>query len=210
MNRRNLLVAFLLTITFVSCSQRDPLAEQFIRETLAHRSEVDAAFRNDPDSPFNRDTSVRYEGIEWFPPDLKYVFHSKLYRYAHPETVVVYGTKGEGRTQLKYGYFLINFEGKSCILNTYKAAPSDPDPGLHRNPLSVWFTDETTGKETYEVGRYVDVGEEHADAAYSYTINLNDAYNPYCAYSALYSCAIPRKEDHLEFAVRAGEMKYHH
>jgi len=28
---------------------------------------------------------------------------------------------------------------------------------------SVWFTDGTTGKETYQVGRYVDVGEAFPD-----------------------------------------------
>jgi uncharacterized protein (DUF1684 family) len=75
--------------------------------------------------------------------------------------------------------------------------------------LSVWFTDETTGKETYRVGRYVEVGEENPDPQFVYTIDLNKAYNPYCAYSDLYSCAIPRKEDHIPIAIRAGEKNYH-
>ncbi|MBI1803789.1 MAG: DUF1684 domain-containing protein [Ignavibacteriae bacterium] len=211
MNRQYLLLVLLLTIIVASCSQRNSSTEQIVQETLAHRSEIDSSFRNDPDSPFNRDTSIRYEGIKWFPPDPQFYFRSKLYQYERPETVIVYGTKGEERTQLKFGYFFLGFDGKDQKLNAYKVIPSDPlQAALNRNQLSVWFTDETTGKETYEVGRYVDVGEETGDTNHIYTINLNNAYNPYCAYSALYSCAIPRKEDHLGFPVRAGEMKYHH
>jgi uncharacterized protein (DUF1684 family) len=73
----------------------------------------------------------------------------------------------------------------------------------------VWFTDETTGQDTYGVGRYVDVGNEDADPDHPYVIDFNKAYNPYCAYSNLFSCAVPRKEDHLDIALRVGEMKYH-
>ncbi len=167
-------------------------------------------FRRDPDSPFLRDSTIRYRGIQWFSPDLRFFFRSKLIRYASPETVIVMGTKGEQRIQLKEGYFIIPYRGKEYRLNAYKMTLEDSRRyGISPNTLSVWFTDSTTGKETYEVGRYVDVGEEQPDADHLYVIDLNEAYNPYCAYSALYSCAIPRKEDHFDFAVRAGELKYH-
>ncbi len=194
-----------------SCSRHNPSSELIIKETLAHRAAVDSNFRDNPNSPFNRDTSIHYNGLRWFLPDAEFYFQSRLYRYQRPETVLVYGTKGEARTQLKYGYFLLDFQGRTFTLNAYKLVTSNPtEVASYGNELSVWFTDETTGKETYEVGRYVDVGEEHRDTNFLYSLNLNNAYNPYCAYSSLYSCAIPRKEDHLGFPVRAGEMKYHH
>jgi uncharacterized protein (DUF1684 family) len=119
----------------------------------------------------------------------------------------VFGTKGEERKHLKYGYFMLTFEGQEYKLNVYKYVPGQQE----RSPdlLSVWFTDATTGKETYEVGRYVDVGNENVDPDFVYMINFNNAYNPYCAYSAIYSCAIPRREDHLDIPIRAGELKYH-
>jgi uncharacterized protein (DUF1684 family) len=63
--------------------------------------------------------------------------------------------------------------------------------------------------ETYHVGRYVDVGAEQPDPEHVYVIDFNNAYNPYCAYSSLYSCAIPRREDRIPTPVRAGELKYH-
>ena len=183
---------------------------RIVNEIAAHRAEADSFFRNDPDSPFNHDSMTHYEGIKWFPPDVRFYFRSRLYRYDNPETVSVFGTKGEERRELKYGYFLLYFDGMKQNLNVYKFTPYDAKRyEVYKNLLSVWFTDETTGKETYEVGRYVEIGDEEPDANHIYIINFNNAYNPYCAYSPRYSCAIPRKEDHLSFAVLAGEKKYH-
>lgn len=201
----------ILLLSPAGCKQ--PLSENdqyLINEIASHRREVDSTFRFDPNSPFNQDTTIHFEGIKWFPPDVRYYFKSKLYRYDPPETVIVLGTKGEERKQLKYGYFLLKFDGKDHKLNAYKFTASEGERyEMYRNLLSVWFTDETTGKETYQVGRYVEVGDENPFRNFEYTINLNNAYNPYCAYSANYSCAIPRREDHLDFAVMAGELKYH-
>lgn len=209
-----------ITIFFsINCSTDRESRHQFtqedsiriVNEILAHRIEVDSTFRFDPASPFKRDSTIHFEGIKWFPPDVQYYFKSKLYKYKNPETVSIYGTKGEERKHLKYGYFILDFNGKEYSINVYKISAADPKKyELYKNYLSVWFTDETTGKETYNVGRYVDVSEENVDPNSLYTINLNNAYNPYCAYTSLYSCAIPRKEDHLNFAVKAGETKYHH
>jgi uncharacterized protein len=210
-------IIFILT-AFIGCSQKQSQPAAFtsqdsikiVQEILAHRSEVDSAFEHDPSSPFHRDSSIQFTGIKWFPPDIKYYFKSKLYRYEQPETVSIYGTKGEERKHLKYGYFILPFEEKEHRINVYKFTASDPARFIkYRNYLSVWFTDLTTGNQTYNVGRYVDVEEESSEPNHLYIINLNNAYNPYCAYTHLYSCAIPPKEDHLDFAVIAGEMKYH-
>lgn len=183
---------------------------RIIRGILQHRAEVDSFFQLSDDSPFRRDTSIRYHGVKWFAPDLRYYFRSELNRFERPETVSVFGTKGDERRQLRYGYFILEFDGRPYRLNVYKYLPSEAKrSGMSNRTLAVWFTDETTGKETYDVGRYVDVGEEQEDENAIYTVDFNIAYNPYCAYSPHYTCAIPRNEDHLFFRVRAGEMKYH-
>ncbi len=219
MNVRILTASLLLCVVSVflsSCRKQQgyvfkPTHDDSLRvlqETAQNRADADRFFRSDPASPFVRDTSIQFTGVKWFPADVKYYFQSQLYKYDHPETVAVYGTKGEERKELKYGYFVLPFEGTEYTINVYKDVPGE---GRRvSQSLAVWFTDETTGKETYHVGRYVEVGDEDPDPLHLYTINLNNAYNPYCAYSGLYSCAIPRKEDHLAFAVRAGEMIYGH
>ena len=201
------------TPTPATLSPTDSL--MIVQENVAHRAEADSSFRYDESSPFRRDTTIEYHGIKWFPIDPRYRGVSRLHRYADPETVIVLGTKGEERKQLRYGYFLVAIpddHGQPIALkiNAYKFTPYDTKRyALYRDALSVWFTDKTTGKETYGVGRYVDVGNEDAYPDHLYTIDFNKAYNPYCAYSTMFSCAVPRKEDHITIALRVGEMKYH-
>jgi hypothetical protein len=184
-------------------------------DNLAHREKVRDFFMTDKGSPFQRDSSIRFTEIKWFPVDVRFCVTSVLHRYAVPETVTVMGTRGEARRHLKYGYFEFLLPdtalgAKLCRINVYKFTPSDGQRYLlYRNQLSVWFTDRTTGRETYPVGRYVEIGEEDPDPAHRYTIDFNKAYNPYCAYSHLYSCAVPRDEDRLDVAVSAGEKTYH-
>jgi len=205
-----------------SCSQKPepPVLSaadslDIVRDNSDHRAEVDSFFRTDPGSPFKRDTAAEYRGIHWYPVDVHYCVFSRLYRYTSPETVVVKGTKGEDRRELRYGYFeliLPDTDGtpRPVKINVYKFTPYDGQRYvLYRDNLSVWFTDRTTGKETYGVGRYIDVGTEVHEPGHLYRVDFNKAYNPYCAYSSMYSCAVPRKEDHIDLAVRAGELTYH-
>jgi hypothetical protein len=197
----------------IALSEHDSLL--IVQDNLAHRSTLDDYMRHSPDSPFNKDTTIAYHGLKWFPINPYFRGRSILHRYANPETVIVLGTKGEERKNLRYGYFEFDVpdehgKPKTLRINVYKFTPHDKRRyDLYKNNLSIWFTDRTTGKETYGVGRYIELGEEHPDPHFVYTIDLNQAFNPYCAYSDLFSCAIPRKEDHLEVALRVGEMKYH-
>lgn len=194
-------------------SAADSLA--IVDDNIEHRAEADRFFRSDEGSPFVRDTTIAYHGLNWYPINPRYRGYSVLHRYQHADTVIVLGTKGEERKQLRYGYFEFVVPDEkdaptTIRLNVYKFTPYDVKRyALYKDNLSVWFTDLTTGKETYDVGRYVEIGSENPDADHVYTIELNKAYNPYCAYSDLYSCAVPRKEDHLAIALRVGEMRYH-
>ncbi len=201
-----LLAAAIIALLSGGCTKQQIPGTQMIRETLAHRAEADSFFRFSPDSPFLRDSSVKYHGLNYYPPDSAYCFASTLHRYAVPTPMTIYGTKGEPRPMVRYAYFIISFGGKDYPLNVYKSARRE---AADNEELSVWFTDATTGRETYNVGRYLDVGPEDPDPKHVYLLNFNNAYNPYCAYTPMYSCAIPMKEDHLPFALLAGEKKYH-
>ncbi len=208
-------------MTFASCSRTPALpvltradSLSIIEENMEYRGEKDAFFAHDPHSPFVRDTSARYHGINWFPVNPAFRGESVLHTYAAPETVTVMGTKGETRRQLRYAYVEFPVPGESGApvlirLNVYKFTPYDSERyARYPETMSIWFTDSTTGRETYEVGRYIDAGDDAHDPNHVYVIDLNKAYNPYCAYSRMYSCAIPRNEDRLPIALRVGEMKY--
>jgi uncharacterized protein (DUF1684 family) len=217
---------FASLVTFLSGCSRDDQSRHLpvvsaadsiacVQDNLAHRAAVDDEFRHDPGSPFHRDTSISFTGLHWFPIDVRYRSSVRLHRYPDPEIVRVMGTKGEPREQLRYGYFVLTLPDSAGMpvqvrLNVYKFTPSDSVRyARYRNHLSMWFTDATTGKETYHVGRYIELGEEQTDPDARYTVDLNKAFNPYCAYSALYSCAIPTEDDRISLPIRVGEMKYH-
>src|SRR5258706_16232832 len=81
------------------------------------------------------------------------------------------------------------------------------DDGQYRGALFLAFADSTSATETYGAGRYLDL--KKTPGATSITLDFNEAYNPYCAYSDNFSCPFPPKENILKTAVRAGEKKYH-
>jgi uncharacterized protein (DUF1684 family) len=68
--------------------------------------------------------------------------------------------------------------------------------------MDIYFRDATTGKGSYEVGRYVSVERDGDDVV----VDFNRAYNPSCALSPYYNCPIPPRENHLPIPIRAGEM----
>ncbi|MFO7526522.1 MAG: DUF1684 domain-containing protein [Ignavibacteriaceae bacterium] len=202
-----IILSVIILLGLTSCSDREERGlitdDDYIGSLLMERTEKDFNMNNDPHSPFNRDPDVTFENLKYFDPDTNYIFKSKLFKFEVPDTIVIMGTRGEQRKAVKEGYVVLKFEGVENKLNVYKSFGPQGE-----SYYSIWFTDETSGKETYHIGRYLDFNllpdDEHI-----YTIDLNNAYNPYCAYSDLFTCPIPTKEDHLEFAVKAGEKNFH-
>ncbi len=79
----------------------------------------------------------------------------------------------------------------------------------YKDYLFLPFTDKTTGQDTYEVGRYIDLKTTDIKND-KVVIDFNKNYNPYCAYvSGKYNCPIPPKANALAVAITAGEKKYH-
>ncbi len=181
----------------------NPLDENYLTELSTERTLKDSSMRYDAHSPFNRDSKAEYAKLNYYEPGSEFIFTSKLYKYDAIDTVDVFGTRGELRRVLKLGYVELNYRNEEHTVNVYKAFGRDGTPYY-----SIWFTDKTTGKETYGVGRYIDF-EYEDDPDHVYTIDFNKAYNPYCAYSAEFTCPIPREEDYIDFEIKAGEKNFH-
>ncbi len=193
-----------VTLIFSSCGKDyTPEELKYIKKIEKSRAEKDSLFKNDPTSPFNYKGKVEFHPLNYFDVDPDFVLESKLYEYEDKDTVVIFGTKGEERSSVRYGYLKLNYKGTKFKLNVYETIYQDT-----LKYYSIWFTDETTNDETYGVGRYMDF-ELKNDPDHIYYIDFNTAYNPYCAYTSTYSCAIPTKEDHIAIAIKAGEKKFH-
>ena len=132
-------VMFLAGMLLSGCSRPDQEAKLSGGDSLAamsliaqHRAAADSFFRFDASSPFLNDSSAHFDSIKWFPPDVAFLFRLKLTRYPEPAPVTIFGTKGEPRREVRYGYFVIPFDGKEYRLNAYKSVPLRPG-----GPLSV-------------------------------------------------------------------------
>lgn len=197
---------FLILLFIVNCGQDENVElinDEYILSILEEREEKDSIMVVEPHSPFNRDTTIEFTPLKYFEPNKDFVFQSRLFKSDPPDTVKIMGTRGEARTVVVEGQVELNYEGGTHRVNIYK--------GFSRSGeayYSIWFTDRSTGKETYGVGRYLDF-ELKEDPGYIYTIDFNLAYNPYCAYSALFTCPIPREEDFIDIYIEAGEKSFH-
>jgi uncharacterized protein (DUF1684 family) len=154
----------------------------------------------DPESPRFKE----YKGLKYFPPDLAYRFELALTPNPKPQTVVIMSTRGNQRHAQHVGWFDFQVGGVPCRLEAVRLL----EPGVGENDLGIFFRDATTRKESYALGRYVDV-KKLADGRF--LLDFNFAYNPACAFSDHYNCPIPPKGNTLAVAIRAGEMdsRYH-
>jgi uncharacterized protein (DUF1684 family) len=153
----------------------------------------------DPESPRLKE----YKGLQYFPPDLSYRFELALTPNPRPETVVIMSTRGNQRHAQHVGWFDFLVGGVPCRLEAVRLL----EPGVGENDLGIFFRDATTGKESYALGRYVDV-KKLPDGRF--LLDFNFAYNPACAFSDHYNCPIPPKGNTLSVAIRAGEMDSHY
>lgn len=199
-----LMVSVLLALIAVACNEPiDPELQKYIEDLEKYRTEYNDYMKTNPNSPFNFKGKVEFHNLNYFDVDPDFKFTSKLYEYESQDTVTIFGTKGDERKTVRHGYVVFNYEGAGIKINVYES-----QTGNGEKYHSIWFTDKTTNEESYGVGRYLNF-EKVEDPEYLYEIDLNRAYNPYCAYSKEYSCAIPTKEDYIDIAIYAGEKKFH-
>ena len=145
----------------------------------------------------------QYKGLKYFPVDLAYRYELPLTPNPKPETIVIQSTRGNQRNAQRVGWFDFMVGATPVRLEALRLL----EPGVGENDVSVFFRDATSGKESYSLGRYVDVKKQPNG---NYVLDFNFAYNPACAFSEHYNCPIPPKTNVLAVAIRAGEMDSHY
>jgi uncharacterized protein (DUF1684 family) len=131
----------------------------------------------------------------WFPYDPGYRFVTALARDAGDFRIG--STRERDREATRAGWLRFDVAGVPCRVMALRLN----EPGVSADALDVYFTDATSGHESYRM-RYVELA---ATSDGRYVLDFNRAYNPACAYSPYYNCPIPPEENHLAVAIRAGE-----
>lgn len=192
-------IVAVLTVFYTIYGSKDQTS--YINEIQKHRDELETFMRTSPESPFVDDPS-KFEGLKFFPADLKYKITATLTPIEEKKQVVLATSDGKEQRYREYAYAEFDFGGfrnKLLLLEVIDKGPS-------QGKLFLAFGDGTSAESTYGAGRYLDVAK--ATGANSITLDFNKAYNPYCAYSDRFSCPLPPPENLLTIPIQAGEKAY--
>ena len=194
-------VALLIVIMFYGLqeSQDDTAYLNGIRK---EREEKDRFMRTSGESPFIK-APENFKGLKYFDPDTRYRIVADLFPIENKKVVVLPTSDGKEQRYRDYGYAEFVLDGvrnKLLILEVMEM-------GAFRGKLFLSFADETSARETYGAGRYIDINKVPGSS--TIILDFNKAYNPYCAYNDTYSCPLPPPENLLKVAIRAGEKSYH-
>ncbi|WP_372364542.1 DUF1684 domain-containing protein [Candidatus Uabimicrobium sp. HlEnr_7] len=118
---------------------------------------------------------------------------AKFVPYMPPKKIEITNILGMTSEDIVPGQLLFEIEGKEYSLDPVKSGSS----------LFIMFQDVTTGKTTYQVGRYIyaDAPNEKGEVI----IDFNKAYNPPCAYTPYATCPMAPEQNKLPVAITAGE-----
>lgn len=203
---------FLIIIVIVvsSCSSSDDeLAEKApnsedptfnTEEITKFREFKNTNFKTSDQSPIPEAKRTTFQGLKYYNPTEEFSIPATFVPSKTKETSSVGTTKfGETRTYIKAGTLNFVINEKSYALTAFFYQNDE-----NKELLFVPFKDATSGKLTYDVGRYLDIPVvPNGD----YIIDFNLAYNPYCAYNDNYSCPLVPKENVLPIEINAGEKK---
>jgi uncharacterized protein (DUF1684 family) len=153
----------------------------------------------DPERPQARE----FRNLLYYPPDRNYAVKAKLERFAEAKPLQVITTRDLEKTFYRYGKLRFRVDGRDLELTALKSSLEGPEARY----LFVPFKDDTNGRETYEVGRFLDLEEPQGGEV---DLDFNRCYNPLCNYSPAYNCPLPPLENFLEAEIRAGEKAYPH
>lgn len=197
-----LLVVVILAITVFYSFQGSQDETAYVEKIKKEREEKDRFMRNSRESPFAK-SEDSYSGLNYFPPDVTYRVIANLEPIQQKKTVILGTNDGKEQRYIEYAYANFKLHGKDNRLLILEIA----DMGPFRGKLFLAFGDETSARETYGAGRYLDVTKSPGSSTIELDFNL--AYNPYCAYDESFTCPLPPRENILGIPIKAGEMNYH-
>lgn len=196
-----IVVLSLVAIVWYSTTSNNNDADYKLRIENS-RKEKDDFMKNGDSSPFKNSTEP-FTGLKYFEPDSRFRINADLEEIENKNMVVLKTSDNKEQRYIDYAWASFSIDGVQCKLKILEVIDNGPFKGT----LFLAFADQSSAIETYGAGRYLDV--KKTPGASSITLDFNEAYNPYCAYSDSFSCPFPPKENVLNVLIAAGEKVYH-
>lgn len=171
-----------------------------VNDTKRFQNELINEYQNSGTTPLSAKAKKTFKGIHFYAIDTKYAVNAKFVRTPNEKPFQMTTSSGMRKTYVKYAEVIFVLDEKEYKLNVYQSQDL-LQSAEYKDYLFIPFTDATSGNETYEGGRYIDLNIPQDDHI---LINFNKAYHPYCAYTDGYNCPIPPSENTLPVKVEAG------
>jgi uncharacterized protein (DUF1684 family) len=169
----------------------------YLDEIAGARAAKDDFMRKSDQSPVPSEKRPTFQPLPYYPIDEQYRVPAALKVLRGDEIIELSTSTGVPRRMRRIGTLAFTLKGTSLALTAF----ADVDDAQLRR-LFVPFGDLTSGTETYQGGRYLDLDRT---ASGVYDLDFNRAYHPFCVFDAKYECPIPPPENRLKIPVRAGE-----
>ncbi|HSS28660.1 MAG TPA: DUF1684 domain-containing protein, partial [Usitatibacter sp.] len=119
---------------------------------------------------------------------------AKYMLYEPAKKIPIVNVIDEVSDEASPGYVEFEIDGRPYRLDAF-----EEDHGMF-----LIFRDQTAGDTTYGSGRFLYV-DEFPTPGKTFTLDLNRAYNPPCAFSQYTTCPLPPKQNILKVRIEAGE-----
>ncbi|WP_277555239.1 DUF1684 domain-containing protein [Halobaculum limi] len=178
-------------------------AAEWERRVREMRAEKDEFLASDRQSPVDPDLREAFDGLDYFDPDPAYRVEADVEVHDDPEALELTVRNGSAERfhhVATFSFTLPNAEGEA-VEETLAALRAQGSAALF-----LPFRDKTTGQQTYDGGRYMDLHPDgDLDEVETVTLDFNLAYTPFCAFSEAFACPLPPTDNWLEVAIPAGE-----
>jgi uncharacterized protein len=192
-----LLAVNLFCFLHVALAQTDTA---LVNDTKRFQSQLKTEYDDPYHTPLSAKAKKAFKGIHFYPFNEKYIVNAKFVRTPNEKSFQMSTSGGIRKTYTKYAEVFFTMNAKQYKLNVYQSQDLIKSAD-YKDYLFIPFTDLTSGNETYEGGRYIDLNIPQSN---NIIINFNKAYHPYCAYTEGYNCPIPPQENTLPIKIEAG------
>jgi uncharacterized protein len=163
----------------------------------AARTEKDRYLSQDRESPVPANRKTDFLPLRYYPIEPDFNIPAALKPSDDQQTISMPTSAGTADQMQRVGTLEFTVKGQTLHLAAFAPAASRVEH------LFVPFRDATTGKTTYEAGRYLDL-DRTANGIYQ--LDFNRAYNPNCYFSPTWACPLPPRENTLPIEITAGEQ----
>ncbi|MBC6368134.1 DUF1684 domain-containing protein [Algoriphagus sp. AK58] len=191
-------VVVLAAVGYMFTAAESP--EAYIEKIEKERERQFKFIRFNVESPLTEEQKREFKTLTFYEINPAYRVKARLVPIENKKVREVPLTDGSKEKYIEHSYAEFELNGRT---NKLLLLQSVKETDMRNFFLA--FADETSGKETYGGGRFLNVRQ---DGKNSITIDFNLAYNPYCAYNPDYACPLPPKENLMTIAIEAGEKNY--